>query len=272
MNKLDTLCYVRNGVIRVEPEYIKFFKNKTALLLIEDWATVDNMMNLCEWLKFFIDNWLDFIIYMNIKNIMSYLWNLSWFSKEEANIADSKDVLAISEAISRQFKRVWIDVKSILAGDDFDVEWIDDDLDNNKLPIIYHEESAEWLLLKDVPHLISQYVAIDKLLISSIAQRDKSLGNYSMLSIDEARQKIADEEFPENVKKYISILIEYVLRNPNCYRWHLIALPNDTAREVWTKTWIWLMVAHKSSDRISIEKEMYSVDAVEVCNDNATWV
>jgi hypothetical protein len=30
------------------------------------------------------------------------------------------------------------------------------------------------------------------------------------------------------------------------------------------------MVAHKSSDRISIEKEMYSVDAVEVCNDNAT--
>jgi hypothetical protein len=36
MNKLDTLCYVRNGVIRVEPEYIKFFKNKTALLLIED--------------------------------------------------------------------------------------------------------------------------------------------------------------------------------------------------------------------------------------------
>jgi hypothetical protein len=56
------------------------------------------------------------------------------------------------------------------------------------------------------------------LLISSIAQRDKSLGNYSMLSIDEARQKIADEEFPENVKKYISILIEYVLRNPNCYR------------------------------------------------------
>lgn len=263
----SNLCKAWTLCIRVNSQYIDYYKGKTALILLDNPTDVREIQALWEVMQFFNDKWLSFILYIGLNNILSYLWWYPSINNNEKEIDIENEIFVISNAISTQLKRFNINVEFIITNWDTsenNIKWI---LQEGKTPFILDKSEGEWIenFEKTQKNLLSD-TEIHKLLISNISTVKASLSGISMLSLYEAKKRIEETNLPENLQKYVKILINFVEKNPLTNRGHLIKNINDLLLEIWTTEWIWLMIAAKIWEKINDEKVIYweNVDQVNV--------